>query len=254
MNETVMQYALRLADDALVLGHRLSEWVSNGPFLEEDIALANTALDYIGRARLFYGYAAQLSSEQLGIAKTEDDFAYLRGERDYQNHLIYELPIGDFAFTMARQYMLDSYQCYFLSALKASSDSSLAAIAEKALKESRYHLRRSREWVLRLGDGTRESQGRMQTAFNSLWDYTEELFETDALELALIDAGIAVNPATFKAKWFADVTALIEESTLTLPTTDHVIKGGRQGYHTENLGHLLTTLQFVHRSYPGCQW
>lgn len=253
MKQALMQYTLRLADDALVLGHRLSEWVSNAPFLEEDIALANTALDYIGRARLFYGYAAELSTES-GIAKTEDDLAYLRGERDYQNHLIYELPIGDFAFTMARQSMLDSYQCHYLQALTTSSDTHLAAIAAKAIKESRYHLRRSRDWVLRLGDGTEESHHRIQTAFNTLWDYSEELFELDALEGELLDAGIAVNPLAFKAQWSAELRALIEQATLTVPSTDHAIRGGRQGYHTENLGHLLTTLQFVHRSYPGCQW
>lgn len=249
-----LQYTLRLADDALVLGHRLSEWVSHGPLLEEDIALANTALDYVGRARLFYGYAAQISTEQLGDSKTEDDLAYLRDERDYQNHLLLELPIGDFAFTMARQFLCDTYQWHYLQALAQSSDKTLAAIAEKAFKETRYHLRRSREWVLRLGDGTEESHRRTQTAFNQLWDYIVELFEVDALERELIERGVAVNPAEFKTQWLKDISEVLTEATLTVPTTEHAIRGGRQGYHTENLGHLLTAMQFVHRSYPNCEW
>ena len=252
--QAVMNYTLRLADDALVLGHRLSEWVSHAPFLEEDIALANTALDYVGRARLFYGYAAEISSQCLGEKKTEDDLAYLRDERDYQNLLLMELPIGDFAFTMARQYLCDSYQQSYLQALQHSTDSTLAAIAEKALKETRYHLRRSRDWVLRLGDGTEESHRRLQTAFDSLWDYIPELFEVDALEQGLIEAGIAVNPAEFKQHWLQEVTAVLEQATIAVPATEHAIRGGRQGYHTENLGHLLTSMQFVHRSYPGCEW
>ena len=252
--EALMGYTLRLADDALVLGHRLSEWVSNGPFLEEDIALANTALDYIGRARMFYGHAAQISTDMLACQKTEDDLVYLRNEREYQNHLIVELPIGDFAFTMARQLLIDTYSVHYLDALKKSADLTLAAIAEKAIKESRYHLRRSQDWILRLGDGTDESHRRVQTAINELWDYIEALFEVDALELGLIEQGIAVNPAAFKATWLAEITASLEQATLSVPTTDNAIRGGRQGYHTENLGHLLTELQFVHRSYPDCQW
>ena len=253
-DKAIMQYSLRLADDALVLGHRLSEWVSNAPYLEEDIALANTALDYIGRSRMFYGYAADISTEQLGDNKTEDDLAYLRDEREYQNQLMVELPIGDFAFTMARQLLWDNYQWHYLQQLQQSKDSTLAAIAGKAIKETRYHLRRSREWVLRLGDGTAASHRRLQLALNTLWDYIEELFQVDALEQELINCGVAVNPVAFKTQWLSDISQLFAEATLTLPTTEHIISGGRQGYHTENLGQLLTSMQFVHRSYPGCEW
>ena len=245
-----MQYAVRLGDDALVLGHRLSEWVSNAPFLEEDIALGNVALDYIGRSRFYYGYGAELA----GDGKTEDDFAFLRDEREFQNYLIHELPRGDFAFTMARQLMVDTFNHFYLQALCQSSDAQLAAIAEKAIKETRYHLRRSTDWTMRLGDGTEESHRRMQTALDSLWDYSHELFEPDDLEQYLIEQNIAVDTRLLKAPWLEKVGDILEQATLSLPDHSAAVRGGRQGYHTENLGHLLAEMQFVHRCYPGCQW
>jgi ring-1,2-phenylacetyl-CoA epoxidase subunit PaaC len=249
-NEAVLQYAVRLGDDALILGHRLSEWCSNAPFLEEDLALTNVALDYVGRARMFYSYAAELS----GDGRSEDSFAYLRDCREFTNLLLHELPRGDFAFTMARQYLVDEYALAFMQALLDSEDKRLAGIAAKAVKESKYHLRRSRDWVLRLGDGTAESHTRLQSAVDDLWGYTHELFELDALETSLVAAGIAVDSAAIKPAWEAAVHETLEEATIELPADDWSVSGGRQGIHTESLGHLLSELQFMQRAYPGLQW
>jgi ring-1,2-phenylacetyl-CoA epoxidase subunit PaaC len=250
LNNAIKEYAIRLGDDSLILGHRISEWSSNGPYLEEDIALSNTALDYIGRARLYYSYAATLSQEKM----SEDDFAYTRDARQFSNLLINELPRGDFAFTMVRQLLIDAYNLAFLPQLICSKDPTLAAIAGKAIKETQYHFRRSRDWVLRLGDGTQESHTRTQAALNDLWGYTHELFESDALEQSLIEQGIAVDNSCLKEDWKKTIDSCITQATLTLPEDGWAVKGGRKGYHTENLGHLLTELQFVHRSYPGLQW
>ncbi|MBR9911089.1 MAG: phenylacetate-CoA oxygenase subunit PaaC [Gammaproteobacteria bacterium] len=250
LKQATLEYALRLGDDSVVLGHRISEWVSNGPFLEEDIALGNVALDYIGRARMFYGYAAELA----GDGRTEDDFAYMRDAREYKNLLINELPKGDFAYTQVRQLLVDAFNTGFLAELVKSKDATLAAIAAKASKETRYHLRRSREWVLRLGDGTEESHQRAQTAVDALWGYTFEMFELDELEQQLVDAGIAVDTTRLKAQWEVEIKAILSEATLEIPAGDWAVRGGRVGYHTENLGHLLTDMQSVYRAYPGCQW
>ncbi len=248
--EAVLQYAVRLGDDSLILGHRLSEWCRNGPFLEEDIALTNVALDYIGRARMYYGYAAELSDGK----QTEDDFAFIRDCREYQNLLINELPIGDFACTMARQLILDVFNCYFLSELTASTDPTLAAVAAKAVKESRYHLRRSRDWALRLGDGTEQSHDRLQNAFEQLWGYTPEMFEQDELEQQLIERGIAVNTSELKPRWESKLEQILSEATLEMPVNSWTVRGGRLGFHTEHLGHLLSELQYMQRAYPGLQW
>ena len=248
--EAVLQYAVRLGDDALVLGHRLSEWCSNAPFLEEDLALTNVALDYIGRARMFYSYAAELS----GDGRSEDSFAYLRDCREFSNLLLHELPRGDFAFTMARQYLVDEYALAFMQALLESADQQLADIAAKAVKECKYHLRRSRDWMLRLGDGTEESRRRLQTAVDDLWGYTDELFELDALETSLVAAGIAVDSPALKPAWDAAVRDTLAEATIELPAGDWSVRGGRQGIHTESLGHLLSELQFMQRAYPGLEW
>lgn len=248
--QDLISYFVRLGDDAIVLGHRMSEWVSNGPFLEEDIALGNVALDYIGRARMFYGHAATLS----GDGKTEDDFAFLRDEREFQNYLINELPRGDFAYTIVRQLMVDLYNKHYLQALKSSADETLVAIAEKASKETSYHCRRSKSWTLRLGDGTAESHRRMQLAIDEIWGYSHELFETDDLEKRLINTGIAVDCEQLKALWLADIEAVFNEAGLTIPELTWTVRGGRSGYHTEHLGHLLTQMQFVYRSFPGATW
>ena len=250
LNTALLNYCIALGDDSLTLGHRISEWCSNGPFLEEDLALTNVSLDFIGRARMFYSYAADLE----GKDRSEDDIAYLRDCREFRNFLINELPNGDFAFTMARQLMIDVFDLGFFAELAESSDSTLAAIAEKALKESRYHLRRSEDWVKRLGDGTEESHQRLQNAFNQLWGYAAEMFEMDDAEQQLVDAGIAVDRSALKVYWQSAIHAVMKTATIEIPATDWAIGGGRDGLHTEHLGYLLAELQFLQRTYPGQQW
>jgi len=246
----LLNYCIALGDDSLMLGHRLSEWCRNGPFLEEDLALTNTALDFIGRARMFYSYAAEIEGQGRG----EDDIAYLRDCREYRNFLINELPNGDFAFTMARQLMVDAFDMGFFTGLTQSHDPMLAAIAAKAVKESRYHLRRSEDWIIRLGDGTEESHERTQKAFNQLWAYVAEMFEMTGDEKQLLEAGIAVNRRTLKTGWTSTVHAVLKNATLEIPDDNQTIGGGREGNHTEHLGFLLAELQFLQRSYPGQQW
>jgi ring-1,2-phenylacetyl-CoA epoxidase subunit PaaC len=246
----LLNYCIALGDDSLTLGHRLSEWCSNGPFLEEDLALTNVALDFIGRARMFYGYAAELEGKGRG----EDDIAYLRDCREYRNFLINELPNGDFAFTMARQLMVDTFDMGFFEGLMQSGDSNLAAIAAKAIKESRYHLRRSQDWIIRLGDGTEESHERTQRAFDGLWGYAAELFETPNEEQQLVDAGIAVDRPALKTNWMSAMHKVLTQATLEITAQDWAIGGGREGQHTEHLGFLLAELQFLQRAYPGQQW
>lgn len=247
---TLLDYCVALGDDSLTLGHRLSEWCRNGPFLEEDLALTNVALDFIGRARMFYAYAAELE----GKKRSEDDIAFLRDCREYRNFLINELPNGDFAVTMARQLMVDVYDMGFFTELTQSRDPMLAAIAAKAIKESRYHLRRSEDWIKRLGDGTRESHERVQAAFNQLWGYAAEMFEISEDEQQLVDAGIAVDRRALKDNWTTTVHTVLKEATLVVPENNWVIGGGREGKHTEHLGFLLAEMQFLQRAYPGQQW
>ena len=250
LKTALLAYSTALGDDSLVLGHRLSEWCRNGPFLEEDLALTNVSLDFIGRARMFYSYAAGLEDK----GRSEDDIAYLRDCREYRNLLINELPNGDFAFTMARQFLVDVYDMGFFTELAQSKDAMLAAIAAKAVKESRYHLRRSEDWIKRLGDGTEESHERVQNAFNKLWGYCPELFEMPDDEQQLLDAGIAVDRSALKSSWEATVHAVMQEATLDIPGDDWAIGGGRDGVHTEHLGFLLAEMQFLQRTYPGQQW
>jgi len=248
MSDPVAQYAVRLGDDALVLAQRLTEWVSNAPVLEEELALANTALDYLGRARLFYRYAGER------LRQSEDQLAFTRDARAFTNLLIFELPRGDFSFTMARQFLIDAFQLPYLERLTASTDAEIAAIAAKAVKESRYHLKRSRDWIVRLGDGTAESHRRSQDAFDELFGYVDELFAMDALESSLVGHGVAVDRAAVRAHWDAEVDAVLAEATLTRSRRAWHVEGGRRGIHTEHLGHLLTELQFLQRAYPGLSW
>lgn len=250
LKTALFDYCTALGDDSVVLGHRLSEWCRNGPFLEEDLALTNVSLDFIGRARLFYSYAAELEDN----GRSEDDIAYLRDCREYRNLLIYELPNGDFAFTMARQFLVDVYDMGFFTELAQSKDSMLAAIAAKAIKESRYHLRRSENWIKRLGDGTEESHERVQNAINQLWGYCAEMFEMSDDEQQLLETGIAVDRSALKSNWESVVHAVLEEATLNIPTDEWAIVGGRDGKHTEHLGFLLAEMQFLQRAYPGQQW
>ena len=243
-------YALRRADDALILGHRLSEWCGHAPMMEEDMALANMGLDLIGQARELYTYAAKVE----GADNDEDKFAYLRDVRQYRNLLLVEQPNGDFARTIVRQFLYSAFADLYWRAMMASRDESLAAIAAKSEKESAYHLRHSSEWVIRLGDGTEESHRRAQAAIDDLWAYTGELFHSDEGDKALIADGVALDPESLRAGWTKTVTAVLRAATLKGPATTWMQKGGRSGHHSEHLGHLLSELQTLQRSFPGATW
>lgn len=249
-------YCLRLADTALVLGHRLSEWTAQAPTLEEDIALSNLALDLIGQARLFYDHAGTVEGRMLGASKgrDEDALAFLRGDQEYRNLLMVEQPNGDFAVTMMRQFLYAAFALPYLTALTCSQDKTLAAIAAKAEKEIAYHLRHAGEWVIRLGDGTGESHARAQAALDDLAIYIDEFFEVDAIERALIDAGIAPDPASLRAQFEATLTHVLDEATLVRPAVKNGQSGGKNGRHTEHLSHLLGEMQVLHRAHPGAVW
>ena len=244
------RFVLGLADDALVLSHRLSQWCSNAPYLEEDIALSNVALDYIGRARMFYQYAAELE----GKGRSEDDFAYLRNEREYTNLLIHELPKGDFAFTMVRQYFIDVFNYLYLTQLIHSKDERIAAVAAKSVKESRYHLKRSEPWITQLAQGSDESRQRILRALDELKDFTGELFDMPEWEKTLVEAGIAVERSILQAEWDKQVQQLLSESSIEYSDSQLQIRGGRNGIHTEHLGHMLCEMQYLQRSYPQMDW
>ena len=243
-------YALRRADDALILGHRLSEWCGQAPALEEDMAFANMGLDLLGQARELYSYAAKVE----GVGNDEDKFAYLRDIRQYRNLLLLEQPNGDFAHTMVRQFFYAGFADLYWRAMMKSGDATLAAIAAKSEKESAYHLRHSSEWIVRLGDGTEESHLRAQTAIDDLWAFTGEMFHIDESERALIESGIAVDPVTQRPQWLKTVSDIVSEATLVLPTSDWMQRGGRSGRHSEHLGHLLSELQSMQRTFPGATW
>lgn len=243
-------YALRRADDALILGHRLSEWCGHAPVLEEDMALANMGLDLLGQARELYGYAAKVE----GKGNDEDKLAYLRDAGQYRNLLLLEQQNGDFARTMVRQFFYACFADLYWRAMTKSGDATLAAIAAKSEKESAYHARHSSEWIVRLGDGTEESHARAQTAIDDLWAFTGEMFEIDGCERALIDAGIAVDPAGLHPQWIKTVSDIVTEATLALPESGWMQQGGRSGRHSEHLGHLLSELQSMQRTFPGAAW
>jgi ring-1,2-phenylacetyl-CoA epoxidase subunit PaaC len=243
-------YTLRRADDALILGHRLSEWCGHAPMLEEDMALANMGLDLLGQARELYSYAARIEDN----GNDEDKFAYLRDVRQYRNLLLVERPNGDFAQTMTRQFFYAAFADLYWRAMTASRDPTLAAIAAKSEKESAYHLRHCSEWMIRLGDGTDESHRRAQSAVDDLWAYTGEMFQVDDSERGLIDAGISVDTAGLRPRWLQTVSSVSSEATLTLPNNDWMQQGGRFGRHSEHLGHLLSELQSMQRTFPGATW
>jgi ring-1,2-phenylacetyl-CoA epoxidase subunit PaaC len=243
-------YALRRADDALILGHRLSEWCGHAPAMEEDMALANMGLDLLGQARELYSYAADVE----GQGNDEDKFAYLRDVRQYRNLLLLEQPNGDFARTMARQVFYAAFADLYWRAMMKSSDATLAAIAAKSEKESAYHVRHASEWMVRLGDGTEESHRRAQTAVDDLWAYTGELFHVDESERAPIERGVAVDPAPLPPQWLPTVSAVMTKATLALPKSGWMQQGGRSGKHSEHLGHLLSELQSMQRTFPGATW
>jgi len=243
-------YTLRRADDALILGHRLSEWCGHAPMLEEDMALANIGLDLLGQARELYSYAARVE----GKGNDEDKFAYLRDVRQYRNLLLVEQPNGDFARTMVRQFFYATFADLYWRAMMKSTDATLAAIAAKSEKESAYHVRHSSEWMVRLGDGTEESHRRAQTAIDDFWAYTGEMFASDDAERSLIERGSAIDPAALRAHWLKTVSAVLDEATLALPASNWMQQGGRSGRHSEHLGHLLSELQSMQRSFPGATW
>jgi len=240
----------RMGDNALILGHRVSEWCGHSPALEEDIALSNTALDLIGQTQLWLGLAGEVEDK----GRTADNLAYLRDARDFRNVLLVERPNGDFGKTLMRQFLFDAWHFLMLKALCASTDKRIADIAEKVSKEVAYHLDRSRDLIIRLGDGTAESHRRMQEALDELWAYAGELFIGDAIDAELSSAGIAPQPETLKAEWDELVGAALAEATLKKPADGFMHKGGKRGVHTEHMGFILADLQFLQRAYPGATW
>jgi ring-1,2-phenylacetyl-CoA epoxidase subunit PaaC len=244
------RYLLRLADNALVLGNRLTEWSSRAPTLEEDIALSNIALDLIGQARALYAHACTTA----GDGRDEDQLAFLRDAHEFLNVQLTERPNGDFADTVARQLCYSAFTVLLWGELTRSHDAELAGIAGKAAKECAYHLRHSSEWAIRLGDGTAESKSRMQRAIDDIWMFTGELFEVDDVDRAMIAAGIAADASKLHAAWSEAVGGVLAEATLTCPSDGWMISGGRHGTHTEHLGHMLAQMQFLKRAYPGATW
>ncbi|MEO0600654.1 MAG: 1,2-phenylacetyl-CoA epoxidase subunit PaaC [Myxococcota bacterium] len=261
MTDAHFEYLLRLGDNALVLGHRLSEWCGHAPVLEEDIALTNLALDLVGQARWLLSHAGAIE----GRGRSEDDLAFLRREHEFRNVLLVEQPNGpttggsagrggDFGITMARQWLFDTWYVELLRRLVDSSDAELAAIAAKALKEATYHHRHSTEWVIRLGDGTEESHRRMQDALNAMWRFTGELFVSDDVDRRVVEAGIGPDPRSLVDPWNAAIDEVLAEATLTRPPDGWMPDGGKRGEHTEHLGYLLAEMQHLQRTHAGAQW
>jgi len=250
VQNALFMYCLRLADNSLILGHRLSEWCGHGPVLEEDIALTNIALDQIGHARALLQYAAQVENKN----RTEDDLAYLRKEREFYNTMLAEQPNGDFGKTIVRQFFTDVFDYYFYQELSNSKDETLAAIAAKSVKEITYHLRHSSEWLLRLGDGTVESHERVQKSVNELWMFTGEFFEMNEVDEVLLKEKIAVDLSKIKLLWEKKVSEVLKNATLVKPESAWMQTGSRKGLHTEHLGFLLAEMQYLPRAYPDAKW
>lgn len=242
----LIRQTLHLADTALIMGQRNSEWCAHGPILEQDIAITNITLDLIGQARNFYQYAAALINNLEKKNETEDSLAYLRNEREYKNLLISELPNGDWAQTVLKLFFFSAFMQLLFEKLMNSGDEQLSAIAAKSIKETNYHLKWSSEWVIRLGDGTEESHQRMTNAIEYLWMYTGEFFIKADYEMFDVD--------TLKDKWFQKVKDIFDEATLTLPENTFMQTGGKNGIHTEHLGYILSEMQYLQRTYPGAEW
>lgn len=248
--EALFSYTLRLADNGLILSQRLAEWTGHGPFLEEDLALTNIALDILGQAKSLLEYAGQVE----GKGRSEDDLAFLRGEREFYNTQLVEQPNGDYAKTIARQYFVDVFDFHFYTALANSKDETLAGIAAKSIKEITYHVRHSGSWMLRFGNGTDESKQRLQDAVNDLWRYTGEQFEMNEVDALLIKEGIAVDMTAVKAAWDKQVINILNEAGITTPLVAVMQTGSRQGKHTEHLGYILAEMQYLPRVIPGAKW
>lgn len=246
----LFEFLLQMGDNTLILGHRISEWCGHAPVLEEDIALANTALDLIGQTQLWLGLAGEIE----GQGRTADNLAYLRDAAQFRNVLLVERPNGDFGNTIMRQFLFDAWHHEMLKALQASTEPRVAEIAAKALKEVFYQFERSADLVIRMGDGTEESHMRMQTSLDDNWPYTGELFVASVSDTAMAEAGIAPAADSLKAGWDASVNDILDQATLTRPEGDYMHQGGKRGIHTEHLGFILADLQFLQRAYPGATW
>ncbi|MAM30180.1 MAG: phenylacetate-CoA oxygenase subunit PaaI [Flavobacteriaceae bacterium] len=249
-NKDLYNYILGIADNSLILGQRLGELCGHGPTLETDIAGTNISLDLIGQTRSYYQYAAKIQGE----GKSEDDIAFLRLERDYKNVLLVEQPNTHFGYVMGRQYLFDVYHLLLMQGLANSADETLAAIAKKGIKEVSYHKRFSGDWVKRLGDGTEESNEKMQEAIDDLWTYTDELFDLTESDEKMISEGIGVDTSAFKDQYYDEVTALLKEANLKVPEGKYFIRGGKKGVHSEHMGYLLADLQYMQRTYPNMEW
>jgi ring-1,2-phenylacetyl-CoA epoxidase subunit PaaC len=246
---SLFTYTLRIADSSLILGQRMSEWCSNGPTLEEDIAMSNISLDMFGQANGFYQYAAQLDG-----TKSADELAFRRNEREFFNHQLVEQENGNFGTTMVRNFLHDVFNFLFYTELSKSKDETLSALASKSLKEVKYHLRHSSNWLIRLGDGTGESNTKVQDALEELWMYTGELFEMDNLDAELLNNGIAVDNSALKLEWDIMVNKTLVKAKLTRPEDAYMATGGKKGIHTEYLGFILSEMQFLQRAYPDAKW
>ncbi len=248
--DSLYKYVLALGDDALILGQRLSQWAYRAPFLEEDIALSNISLDMFGRANLLLEYAATLKGNGI----TADDLAFKRNERQFTNRILFERPNGNFADTMVRQFFLDAFYKLFLQKLTGSKDEQLSAISQKSIKETAYHFRHSSKWVIRLGVGTAESHTKVQSAIDNLWMFTNELFEMNEIDNEMLQQKIGVDCSSLKQEWIKIIDEVLAEATLKRPENIHMTTGGREGIHTEHLGHLLSDMQYLQRAYPDAKW
>ncbi|GAA0731071.1 phenylacetate-CoA oxygenase subunit PaaC [Aquimarina litoralis] len=249
-NENLVQYIYGIADNALILGQRLSELCGHGPSLETDIAGTNMALDLLGQTRSYYQYAASL----VGEGKTEDDIAFLRTERQYKNVLLVEQPNRHFGYVIARQFLFDVFHLLLLQELQRSEDETLAAIAKKGIKEVSYHRRFSSDWIKRLGDGTEESHQKVQEAINDLWRFTDELFHMTENDMIVADEGVGIDVKQLREDYYRIVKEVLEEATLAVPEIKYFQKGGKQGIHSEHMGYLLSDLQYMQRTYPNMKW
>ncbi len=247
---SLFEYLLRIGDDSLILGHRLSEWCGHGPILEEDIAMTNIALDFVGQTTTIL----ELAGEVEGKGRSNDELAFLRFDKDYRNLLLVEQPNTDFGFTMMRQFLFDAYRKPLFEILMKSNNPRLAGIAEKSLKETKYHLRHSSEWIIRLGDGTEESHSRIQESLDTMWRYTGELFYKDTVDAELTVSGVLPDMSGLEAQWKKTVDEVFAMATLEIPESPWKFEGGRIGKHSEHLGYILAELQYMQRAYPNMEW
>jgi ring-1,2-phenylacetyl-CoA epoxidase subunit PaaC len=250
MNQDLFKFLLRWADNSLIHGQRLAQWCGHGPALEEDIALTNTALDYIGQATNLYKYAAQIE----GQGRDEDQIAFLRDEWEYYNLILLEQPNGDYAFTMARQFLFATWYHLVLNEMMQSQDAFLSGFAEKSAKELKYHVVHARDWMLRMGDGTEESHNRIQKAVDEVWAYLPEMFEMDELDQRMLQQGIGVDLKKIQTQWRSQIEAVLTEASLRIPADGWGHTGGKNGKHSEHLGYILAEMQYLQRTYPGAKW